>query len=175
MRVVVVGAAAATLVVTTPGCFGDECKGDVYPQGTEYGLGMEGDMVDPDTWESVALDEKQVGEGHYWMDFPAHRTWRVAVPKWIDGSIAPRPIAEMHGYVSLGPRPNLQVYCGGDHCDAADNWTEGSGNILEFTPVGNGRVHVTNDTCTHFYLRLVLRAAPAVDAGLPDAQSGQAR
>jgi hypothetical protein len=175
MRPFVLIATVALLVLVTQGCFGNECEGDVYPLDTEYGLHQEGNFVDPTTWESVPMDERNVGDGRYWMDFPARRTWRVAVPQWIDGALEPRPIVEMHGYISFSQRPNLQVYCGADRCDPADNFTEGSGNVVEFKSVSNGRVQVTNDTCTHFYLRVVLHAGPAADAGVPDAESPDAR
>jgi hypothetical protein len=175
-RALALATAGALVVLVTPGCFGNECTGDVYPLDTEYGLHFEGDLVDPTTWESVAMDEYKEGEGHYWMDFPAHRTWRVAVPQWIDGTSEPRPVVDMHGYVSFSARPNLQVHCAADRCDPADNFTEGSGNIVEFKSVANGRIQVTNDTCSHFYLRLVLHGGPAVaDAGVPDAQSAEPR
>jgi hypothetical protein len=176
MRALVLVAAGAVVAIMTPGCFGNECEGDVYPLDTEYGLGMQGNLVDATTWESVPMDERNEGDGRLWLDFPARRTWRMAVPQWIDGAPEPRPVAEMTGYVSFSPRPNRQVHCGLDRCDPADNFTEGTGNIVEWKSVANGRVQVTNDTCSHFYLRVVLHAgAPAPDAGVPDAQSPEPR
>jgi hypothetical protein len=173
MRPLALVAATAMLVFVTQGCFGNECEGDVFPLDTEYGL--EGDLVDETTWESVPMDERNETDqsGRKWMDFPARRTWRVAVPEWIDGTAVPRPIVAMTGYVSFGERPNKLVHCGADYCAPADNFTEGTGNIVEFKSIANGRVRVTNDTCSHFYLRLVLHAGPPVsDASPPISDAG---
>jgi hypothetical protein len=73
----------------------------------------------------------------------------------------------VHGYVSPAASPNR----------TGDNWTEGIGNIVEFSNLAPGRVTVTNTTCAQFYLRLVLRAGPpasTTDASVNDAPASDA-
>jgi hypothetical protein len=93
------------------------------------------------------------------MDFPPGRTWRVAVPAWTDDREG-RSFVDMTGYVSFAQGPNRQVHCGRDYCDPVDNWSQASGNLLDFSQIEHGRLRVTNDTCSHFFLRLVLHAGP---------------
>jgi hypothetical protein len=54
-------------------------------------------------------------------------------------------------------------------CDPANNFTEGTGNIVEFSRAGPGIVWVYNDTCAHFYLRLFLRGGRPVNPPTYDA------
>jgi hypothetical protein len=61
-------------------------------------------------------------------------------------------------YLSLSSQPNT---------DAGGGFALPAGNLAELQVVPNGdgwRVHVLNDTCAHYYLRVVLRYA-ASDAG----------
>ena len=95
--------------------------------------------------------------GHRWMDFSAGRTWRVAVPAWTDEQEG-RPFVAMHGYVSFGSMPNQQLQCDQEYCQPSDNWSEATGNLVEFSQIEHGRLYVKNHTCVQFYLRLVLHA-----------------
>ena len=161
-RVLALSAAAAAVIsVAAPACTDNGCEGDVVDK--PYGEGSdEGTFVDEVTWESTILTSR-------WMDFPPGRTWKFHLPRWEGQG---RPFVEMHGYVSPAAIPNQQVHCGADFCEPADNWTEGTGNIVEFSDVGVGHLRATNSTCSPFFLRLVLRAGPPLsEAGPADANA----
>ncbi len=154
-RVFALLAIVALVACATPGCFGRECDGDVVvaPFGEHPG---EGDFIDDATWESMPVMAE-------WLDFPARRTWKFRIPKWESEH---RPFLRMHGYVSPTRVPDRQT-------EPQDSWTEGTGNLVEFGDASPGNVQVTNDTCAHFYLRLVVRAGEpaAPDSGPPDTQT----
>jgi len=158
---VAVGVVITVGLATTPGCFGHECDGDVMA--VPYGEApAEGDFLDDATWESSPLQS-------FWLDFPGRRTWKFHIPKFEREN---RPFLTMTGYVSAGRSPDGVTECDFQGCPPADNWTNGTGNLLEFSQVSPGRFQVTNDTCSPFYLRVVMRAGPpSVDAGAGDASS----
>jgi hypothetical protein len=142
-------ASAAVAAIAVPGCFGRECDGIT----AEWGLAPnQGEFLDPDTWESSPVDGK-------WLKFGPKSTWVLHVPSW---QASGREPAEFFAYVSSAESPND----GGD--DAFPNWTLAVGNLAEFQAAFPGRVNVHNDTCSQYYVRVVLRAPlAATDAGAP--------
>jgi hypothetical protein len=105
-----------------------------------------GHLVTPDYWESTPVDAD-------WMDFPPNYGWSLNVPEW---ATEQRPFTEVHAYISEKPHP----VCHGDGCDPKQNFTEGTGNVAEFSRASPGFIWIINSTCAHFYLRVVLRSAP---------------
>ena len=142
-------AALVLLALVTPGCFGRECEPTFLDFGDKPG---EGDFIDADTWESTTLDAP-------WLDFPAQRTYRFIIPQFTREG---RQTYFQEALVSPSPIPN-QDNCNKETppvCNAPDNWTVGTGNIALFFLARNGYVNVKNDTCAHFYVRVILRAKP---------------
>lgn len=161
-RLVAALSVIAIAVVAAPGCFGRECEPDVIQ--VPYGEGQtEGDFIDDASWESTPLRTK-------WLAFPGKRTWKFHIPRWEREG---RPFVSMVGYVSAAESPD-KVGCEPD-CLLGDNWTNGTGFIAEFSQVSPGRFQVTNDSCSPFYLRVVMRAGADADSGTDSgADSGAA-
>jgi hypothetical protein len=108
-------------------------------------------MLDDNTWVTNNLDDA-------WLDFPPGRIWGLAVGKWVGDGREP---IEMHAWVSAAQYAN----------DGGDNWSEASGNLAEFWAADKGVINVSNVTCTHWYLRVLLRAAPLPPPPPTDASS----
>jgi hypothetical protein len=109
-------------------------------------------MLDPNTWISGPVDGP-------WLWFPRQRVWVFEVPQL--GGRTPEIIIP---YVSSSPEPSKT----GDH-------VIGAGNIALIGGPWPNRVTVRNDTCSDYYLRLVLEAPPfppEADAGV--ANTGEA-
>ena len=160
------------IVATSGGCYGRECDpGPVIhfatkhtePDGARVDGTFCGEFLAPDYWESSPVDAD-------WIDFPPKNAFIVIIPTWGTNPVVgeARPFIEMHAYVSEQRRPVCHDDAGG--CVVTNNFTEGTGNVVEFSRVDPGLVWITNDTCSHFYLRVVLRAGaptqvPTNDAG----------
>jgi hypothetical protein len=142
-----------TLVATSGGCYNHACDNGFIVDFATKRTDDAGNRVDdvfcgeflaPDLWETSPADAD-------WIDFPPKSAIVLKVPAWIGEN---RPFVELHAYVSQQRHP----VCSGAGCDPANNFTEGTGNIVEFSRAQPGVVWVTNDTCAQFYLRAVLRA-----------------
>ena len=143
-------------VVLVPGCYGRNCDAGSEIVGTEPGQGR---MVDENTWESAALDET-------WLWFPRQRTYVFDIR-----SLMGRKLKDIDTYVSSTADPR------------ESSLVNASGNIaLLLHPRANG-IDVKNDTCSDYYLRLVVEAYPlppdappdsSTDAGPSDAPSADA-
>lgn len=150
-----IGALAALWVtvsagaIAAPGCYGRNCEGKAELFSADVNGGM---MTDDNTWYSSDM----LGE---WLPFPRQRTWVFDVPAL--GGRVPAPTA----YLSASPNQKN----GGDFVDS-------SGNLAKFTTIRPNGVNVYNDTCSDYYILLVLRApalppkvTPPDDEPEPDA------
>ncbi len=144
------GAAAACALLAAiwgPACTDRSCDpGPIPVYGAKDG---EGKLLSEDTWESTPYDAD-------WLDYGSFAGWNLTVPRWVAEK---RPLVEMHAYISESKHPAT-----------TGNFTEGSGNSVEFSHGTPGNVWGYNATCARFYVRFVLRAGrPLVDAGPVDA------
>jgi hypothetical protein len=119
-----------------PGCYGRNCEGDLITFGADTAQGR---MIDENTWESSPMD----GE---WLAFPRQRYYVFSIPQ-LGGRIPSEPI----GYVSAQQTPGKAF--GG-------NFTIGSGNLVEFTNPLPNRIDVINDTCSDYFIRIVVKVPP---------------
>jgi len=137
-------------VLLAPGCYGRNCEGSVEVFGADAGQGI---MLDEDTWASSKLDER-------WLAFPSQRYYIFDIRAL--GGRTPEVVIP---YLSGSPEPTKN---GG-------NFTIGAGNLAELFSVSPNRVDVKNDTCSDYYLRLVVQmpplppATPELDGGADDA------
>lgn len=157
-RVAVFGAIWAAVsagVLLTPGCYGRNCEGGIETYGVEAGEGI---MLDEDTWASTRVDET-------WLWFPRQR-WYVFDLRALGG----RTPEKIWPYISGSPDP---MSTGG-------NFTIGAGNLALLSAASPNRLDVRNDTCSDYYLRLVIEVPPlpppppsvdggAAEAGITDA------
>ncbi len=150
-RIVAFGAlwlAVGAGTLLAPGCYGRNCEGGIEVFGVDAG---QGEMVTPDRWASNPFEGQ-------WLWFPRQRLYFFEVPEL--GGRTPDLILP---YVSASPEPGKT---NGD-------LTIGAGNIALISGIGSNRVAVKNDTCSDYYLRLVLEAPPfppaVPDAGIADA------
>jgi hypothetical protein len=125
---IVVGA-----IATASGCYGRTCEPSLRTWGLEPG---EGRMLDPDTWESNALDGP-------WLDFPGQRTW----------------VFEMRDLGGRAPEKNILAYISAAELGGS-SFAVASGNLAELIAAGPGRLVVRNGVCADYFLRLVVEAAP---------------
>jgi hypothetical protein len=165
------GAAVAWLVLgtmavaTTTGCYGRECDpGPVIefttkrtlPDGARVDDTWCGEFLGPELWESSPADAD-------WIDYPPRSFIHVFLQNWSDEG---RPFVEVHAYISEVRHP----VCNGDGCETANNFSEATGNLAEWTRTTPGSIFLANDTCAHYYVRIVLRAGrptnPAADAAV---------
>jgi hypothetical protein len=133
-----VGALALAPVAATPACTTHQCDGSSVSITT-------GRMVDPDTWESSAVDEP-------WLDYPGERLYFISYPYDVH-----RPPVSSEAYVALGPTSNTT---------SGENWVEAAGNLAEFSYLSSAGFLVKNDTCARYYARFVVHFAPAADSGV---------
>lgn len=149
-RVAVLGLlwlAISGAVVFAPGCYGRNCEGEATTFGANPGEGV---MIDPDTWASGPVDGP-------WLNYSRQRYYVFDVRAL--GGRTPQLILP---YVSASPDP---IETGGD-------FTLGSGNLAKLLHPGPNRVDVYNDSCSDYFLRLVIKVQPfppVPDAGLSDA------
>lgn len=138
--------AAAIGVLAAPGCYGRECDGSF---GTFGSLPNEGHLLDPNTWESNAVDAP-------WLSFEGSRTWEFDLRAL--GDRTPHLVIP---YLSGSPNPLKEN----------KNFTVGSGNVAVILGSTFGRVYINNATCADYFLRLVVVAPPyppgpmSIDAG----------
>lgn len=130
-------------VLIAPGCYGRNCDPSFETYGDEPG---EGRMLTEDIWESSPRDGT-------WLWFPRQRYYSFTLP--LSGR-APELVLP---YLSAQPEP---IKTGAD-------FTLGGGNLaLVHNPLPN-RVDIRNDTCSDYYLRLVVITTPLPpEAGAPD-------
>jgi hypothetical protein len=117
-----------------------------------------GHAVGDDAWETNAVADP-------WVSFPGQSELGLHFPMFAD-----REIVSMVPYVSFDQNPMDPAGQG------IPNWSIGSGNNTEFRDSTPGYLIVRNDTCTQFYLRVVLEFGPregGVDAGVgTDGEAG---
>lgn len=104
-------------------------------------------MLDDDTWQSTP-------SGKEWLWFPRQRYYSFDIKAL--GGRTPEVILP---YVSATADPN------------ASNRILGAGNIAEIFHVGPNHVDIKNDTCSDYYLRLILKVTPLPPETRPDASS----
>jgi hypothetical protein len=128
-------AAVTGALVLAPACYTHNCDGQIDNFGRNAG---EGHLVGPNTWESNPIDEP-------WLEFPAQQLYIFDLHE-----LGNRPIIDVRPYVSANSDPFHQ----------GQNFTQGAGNIAEISGATNGQVVIKNGTCAHYFLRLVVEAAP---------------
>lgn len=129
-------------IATASGCYGRTCDPSVRTWGLEPGQGR---LLEPDTWESNALEAG-------WLDFPGQRTW----------------IFEMRDLGGRTPQIVLPYISASDAPAATgSNFALASGNLAEISSVGPGRILVKSGVCADYFLRLVVIAAPVAPEPAP--------
>ncbi|MBX3212417.1 MAG: hypothetical protein KF850_10325 [Labilithrix sp.] len=142
-------------ILLIPGCYGRNCEGATETFGDEPG---EGQLVTENTWESSPSD----GD---WLWFPRQRVYSFNIP-----ALSGRTPLLPHAFISASPAPNRQ---GGE-------FTSGAGSPVVFFAQRPNGIAVKNDTCTDYFLRVVLELPPfppaAPDGGLakPEVDAGAA-
>jgi hypothetical protein len=142
-RVVVFGVLwlSVSAALLAPGCYGRNCEPGFEVFGVDAGQGT---MIDENTWESSPID----GE---WLWYPRQRTYSFEVP-----ALGGRTPVDITPSVSATLRPNKDI--GGNSVLAA-------GNIALRFGVGPNRFAYKNDTCSDYYLRVVVDLPPFPPAG----------
>lgn len=133
----------AAVLVLAPGCYGRQCDGSVDYYGAKEGQGR---MLDSNTWESNPIEGS-------WLAYPGQRTWVFDIPQ-LDG----RTPTILDAYISGVQTPAT-----------TGHFTEGSGNLVLFLQTRANHIEVRNESCSDYFLRLVIRTEPSNDAGAPDA------
>jgi hypothetical protein len=148
-RIVVLGsiwAATSAAALLAPGCYGRNCDPGFETFGLDDG---QGEMIDENTWASGPID----GE---WLWYPRQRLYSFEIP-----ALGGRTPVEVIPYVAASPEPMKNF----------GNFTVGAGNIALLGGARANHVEIRNDTCSDYYLRLVVRVrpfAPETDGGAPD-------
>jgi hypothetical protein len=134
-----------------PGCYGRNCEGGVEVFGVDAG---QGEMLSETRWQSTPFEGT-------WLWFPRQRLYIFDIP-----ALGGRTPDVVWPYLSAAPEP----------MKTGDNFTAGAGNIALLSGVGPNRVSVKNDSCSDYYLRLVVDVEPlpppingGADAGIADA------
>ena len=134
--------AVSTAVVLAPGCYGRNCEGETATFGKRA---TEGQMVDDRTWASNPWQ----GE---WLPFPRQQYY----------------IFDIQALAGRTPE-QITPYLSGQHDPAnGGNFTIGSGNLAILQNIGPNRIDIRNDSCSDYFLRLVLTVPPLppeTDAG----------
>lgn len=127
-------------------CLTDACKDSYATYGRAPG---QGSLVDPNTWQSTPIE----GE---WVAFP-HQ-------------------ARVEFFHSLGRRPyEVLVWVSAEKTPlAASNFTLAGGDTATVFKVLPDVVSLTNGTCADYYVRVLLRAAPAPPDDVRDASTSEA-
>lgn len=113
-----------------PGCYGRNCEPSVEQYDTATGTGF---MLDANKWVSSPIN----GD---WLPFPRQRSWVFDIPE-----LGGRTPEVFTAYISAVKNPSL-----------SGDLTTASGNLAKFIgPRPNG-INVFNDSCSDYYLRLVL-------------------
>lgn len=129
---------ALGVIFAMPGCYGRNCEGEYTTYGIDAG---QGELISDDMWESSPT----VGE---WIHFPRQRGYAFDIR-----ALGGRTPAAHHVYLSAASRPNVPGPSQG-------NQTTGAGNIALVQNIGPNRIDVVNDTCSDFYMRLVVWVPP---------------
>lgn len=138
--------AISAAALLAPGCYGRNCEGGFETYGPDAGQGF---MVDENRWASGPMDGT-------WLWFPRQRYYIFDVRAF--GGRAPTAIFP---YISGTPEPTKN---GGNYAPAA-------GNLAEIFSAGPNRFDIKNDSCSDYYLYVVVDLpplppeAPADDAG----------
>jgi hypothetical protein len=141
-RVVVllaVWALVSGAALSAPGCYGRNCEAAYSGYGTEAG---QGSMIDATTWQSNPVEGA-------WLPFPRQQVYYFDVPAL--GGQTPQVFIP---YLSAQREPAK-----------SGDFTIGAGNLTLLFGPGPNRIGVKNDTCSDYYLRLVLGIPQPVDAG----------
>ena len=145
-------------VLFAPACYNRNCDPSNESFGADAGEGV---MLTPDMWVSGPIEGP-------WLYFPRQRIYFFNVP-----ALGGRTPQNYNAFVSANPQPGK----------AGADFTQGAGNIVLFSGFGPNAINVKNDTCSDYYLHLVLEAnplPPAVinttdpDAGIIDAATADA-
>ena len=137
------GAVVVLVGVTAPlaatGCTTHQCDGENVTFGGGY-------WVTPTTYVTNDWNED-------WIPYPGQINLTVNFPP---GGVAPGrgPIA-VHGYVGTGPGPN-----GGADFQGGEDWTQASGQLVEYYFLSPTGFNVSNVTCGNYYARFEVDFAP---------------
>ncbi|HVJ92524.1 MAG TPA: hypothetical protein VM580_22135 [Labilithrix sp.] len=134
-RIFVLGALWASLsgaVLLAPSCYPRNCEGTTLIYGPDAG---QGEMLDDETWES----SPQEGP---WLFFPRQAYYIFDIRAL--GGRTPEIILP---YISVSPTPNT----------TGSDFTPASGNHAKLFNALPNRVDIKNDTCSDYYLRLVVK------------------
>ena len=128
-------------VVLTPGCYGRNCDGGFEVVGAEPGQGR---MIDENTWETASFDET-------WLWFPRQRYYIFEIE-----ALKGRKLKTIDTYISATADPS------------ESSFVNASGSLaMLLNPRPNG-IGVKNDTCSDYYLRMVVEAYPLPPKWQPD-------
>ncbi len=145
-------ASISAAALLAPGCYGNNCEGGFETFGADTDQGY---MVDENTWASNRWNET-------WLWFPRQRYYIFDIK-----ALGGRTPEKVLPYISASPNPNKDN----------NNAVIAAGNLGEIYQVGPNRVDVRNDSCSDYYLRLVVEVPPQppeapADAGETDADTG---
>ncbi|APR99532.1 hypothetical protein BCY86_01680 [Pajaroellobacter abortibovis] len=121
------------------------CGGETLDFGLKEG---EGRLIDDRTWESNAMEEA-------WLPYGPRQILRLSIPYFSD-----RIPLEVKVYISGYQAPNQATP--DPNQPIPDNFALASGNLAETFIPGPGQVVVHNNTCAHFYARVVIHFPPRV-------------
>lgn len=124
----------AAVIFWIPGCYGHNCDQQHETYGIEAG---EGHMVTEDLWESNGPNEP-------WLPYPRQQYYFFNVAAW--GGRTPTLTTP---YLSASPQQGPGA-----------NYVIGSGNIAEMFFPGPNSLNINNDTCSDYYLRMVVQLPP---------------
>ena len=144
--------AVSALLLFLPSCQTKACDGTLEIFGDKPGQGQ---FVDVNTWQSNP-------NGDLWLPYPAQRTW-LLIPPGVTGP-GGRPLKYSLVYISPAINPNRIP---GPN-EGGDNFTLATGNVATVT-YRTDAVFVHNDTCSDYFVRIVLVLEDSPDAGPPDA------
>jgi hypothetical protein len=141
---VVLWLSVSAAAIIAPGCYGRNCEGSLEVYGANAG---QGSMLDENIWQSTALTED-------WLPFPKQKYFIFDLH-----ALGGRTPAAVMPYLSANPNPK----------NGSDS-TLGGGNIALMFNTGPNRVDVKNDTCSDYFIRLVVLApdfppSSGLDAG----------
>lgn len=125
----------AAIVFAAPGCYGQNCSGDFQGYGEDPG---QGHMVSDTLWESNS-------NGEAWLSFPRQRGYAFNIP-----ALSGRTPVLITPYLSANELQN----------QPGANQVIGAGNIATIVNVRPNGVDIINDTCSDYFLRLVIAVPP---------------
>ena len=137
--------AISAAVLLAPGCYGRNCEPSIETFGIDPGQGR---MVNDTTWESSPQDSR-------WVPFPRQRYYVFDIRAL--GGRTPQIVLP---YVSAQEEP----------MKGGGNYTLGGGNLTLLANALPNRIDVKNDTCSDYFLRLVVIVPPLPPEATPDRQ-----